>query len=52
MQKDLLGHSLPGKDLTDGLTELISSTDISHPESGDLFGLGKNVKRCKEYRCV
>lgn len=47
-----LGTLITWKDVTDGLTELIPSTDVSHPEAGDLFQLGKSVKCLEEYGYV
>jgi len=52
VQKDLLGHSLPGKELTDGLTKLIPVPTSAIQKLVIWFGLGKILKCLKEYRGV
>lgn len=47
MQEDLLGDSLPVKDLTNGFTKLISRAALSHLESDDLFWLGQKCQILK-----
>lgn len=47
MQEDLLGDSLPVKDLTNGFTKLIPRAALSHLESDDLFWLGQKCQILK-----
>lgn len=47
MQEDLLGDSLPVKDLTNGFIKLIPRAALSHLESDDLFWLGQKCQILK-----